>query len=831
MTYPESFAQKIGFDQIKELLQKECITASAAELASRITTIREFPKLKLYLEQTSEFKQLLMLEKAFPSQDYYDLSSQLRRLRIEGSYITLEGLQQLRSSYTTLSDIKRYFESLDAEVYPRLCEFSNRLEIHSGLLARIDLILTRTGEVRDNASENLMRIRSLIRRKSSETQRYIGKYMNLARQQGWVEEDSDVTVRNERLVIPVTAAHKKSMRGFIHDVSSTGQTVFMEPEEIFNLNNEIVELRNEERLEIVEILKNFSSYIRPDLDMLLHAYRFLISIDFLRAKARLAMLLEAGMPIIEKFPCIEWRQARHPLLFLTLKKNAGSERMHEVVPLDLKLEENEKILIISGPNAGGKSVCLKTVGLLQYMMQCGLLVPMREDSRMGIFKDIFVDIGDEQSIENDLSTYSSHLKNMKFWVENAGRNTLFLSDELGSGTEPQVGGAIAEAIIEELLKKGSYGIVTTHYTNLKLMARHQKGIVNGAMLFDQENLRPLYVFRKGLPGSSFAFEIARKIGLPESVLGSASHKVGRRQMNFEEELQRIEVEKHAVSKKKAEVELADQLLSSTLEKYNRLLHELEENRSQLLREAKSEARELVKRANAEIEKTIRLIKESQAEKKETARLRAELQRFSMQDLPDDHSLSEVKRKERTLSTDIPSSDNTPSSNTYSSNTPSSGSVSNGKIQVGSLVKLDGQDQIGLVTELKGNRAKVDFEFMSMQVTLDRLHLLSPAQEKEYKSSRKVSSVKINGIDEGKMAFSPYVDIRGMKADEAQECVQKLLDDAVLYGEKYMEILHGKGDGILRQVVRACLSKHPEVAAYRDQVEEMGGFGITIVEMR
>lgn len=847
MTYPESFTQKIGFDQIVEFLQKECITAGAAEIASRISPIREFEKLKVYLEQTSEFKQLMMLERSFPSQDYYDLSSQLRRLRVEGSYITLEGLQQLRASYSTLNEIKKYFNNLDAEVYPRLCEFSVRLQIHSGILPQIDTILTRTGEVRDSASENLLRIRSLIRKKSSETHRYIGKYMDLARQQGWVEEDSDVTVRNERLVIPVTAAHKKSMRGFIHDVSSTGQTVFMEPEEIFNLNNEIVELRNEERLEIIEILKRFTSYIRPDLDVLLQAYRFLVSIDFLRAKAKLALLLEAGMPVLEKYPCIEWKQARHPLLFLTLKKKNGGERQQEIVPLDIKLEEKEKIIIISGPNAGGKSVCLKTVGLLQYMMQCGLLVPMREDSRMGVYRNIFVDIGDEQSIENDLSTYSSHLKNMKFWVEHADRQTLFLSDELGSGTEPQVGGAIAESIIEELLRKGATGIVTTHYTNLKLMARNHSGVVNGAMLFDQENLRPLYVFRKGLPGSSFAFEIARKIGLPERVLESASRKVGRRQMSFEEELQRIEVEKHAVSKKKLEVELADQLLSSTLEKYTDLLSELEEKRAQLLRDAKAEAQDLVRRANAEIEKTIRLIREAQAEKEETSRLRSRLQDLSSQGFSNGDN--ELKKRaepgafwksvmEKHGTSDSLSGSSLPDHRKIGKEECQRKNTSLEReeeyslsVKVGSLVRLDNQGMVGIVTEMKGTKAKVDFEFITMQVSIEKLHRLTPSQEKDYRDSRKVSSVKIQGINEGKVAFSPHVDLRGMRADEAQDCIQKLLDDAVLYGEKYLEILHGKGDGVLRQVVRACISKHPEVASFSDQVEELGGFGITIVVMR
>ncbi|MDE7338703.1 MAG: endonuclease MutS2, partial [Bacteroidales bacterium] len=394
-------------------------------------------------------------------------------------------LGRLRASYVTLSEIKSYFDKLDAETYPQLCLFAQQLEIVPEVLPKIDTLLTRTGEIRDNASENLFRIRQLIRRKSGETQRYIVKYMDLAKKEGWVEDEADVTVRNERLVIPVTASHKKSMRGFIHDVSATGQTVFMEPEEIFNLNNEIVELRNEERVEIIEILKNFSAFLRPFLGVLTAAYRFLVRVDVLRGKALLAVKLDAGMPILHNKPCFVWRQARHPLLYLKDPKG--------VVPLDLSLADEEKIVMISGPNAGGKSVCLKTVGLLQYMLQCGLLVSMREDSEAGVVRDIFVDIGDEQSIENDLSTYSSHLKNMKFWVEHADKNTLFLSDELGSGTEPQVGGAIAEALVEFLLRKGARGIITTHYTNLKLMAKNHPGIVNGAMLFDQENLRPLYV--------------------------------------------------------------------------------------------------------------------------------------------------------------------------------------------------------------------------------------------------------------------------------------------------------------------------------------------------
>lgn len=786
-----------------------------------------------------------MLEKAFPSQDYYDLRGELKRLQIEGTYITIEGLQQFRASYATLVEIKKYFLVLDPQVYPCLHAFSERLQLEAGILPRIDRILDPAGEVRDDASENLLRIRSQIRRKTSETQRYIGKYMGLAKQQGWVEEDADVTVRNERVVIPVTAAYKKSMRGFIHDVSSTGQTVFMEPEEIFNLNNEIVELRNQEKLEIIGILKDFSRFLRPSIDSLLTAYRFLIAVDFLRAKARLAILLQANLPVVESGPCFEWRQARHPLLFLTLQKQDRGDRPGETVPLDFCLEPDERIVVISGPNAGGKSVCLKTIGLLQYMMQCGLLVSMREDSRMGVFRQIFVDIGDEQSIENDLSTYSSHLKNMRFWVEKADRNTLFLSDELGSGTEPQVGGAIAESIVENLLEKGAYGLVTTHYTNLKLMAKNHPGIVNGAMLFDQENLRPLYIFRKGLPGSSFAFEIARKIGLPESVLASASRKVGCRQMDFEQELQRLEVEKYEISKKKIEIDLADQLLSSTLEKYEKLVSELESERQQLLRDARDEARDIVKRANAEVERTIRQIREVQAEKEATARFRRELQEKARRDFGEERD--EIRPEQPVFGvvsvqgTAVPALKGTESvsslrrdvrkaSKQKAGDSRPAGSEPSCPISLGSLVRIDGNGSVAKVGEIKGEIARVDFDYVSMRIPLSRLQCLTAAQQRQYYEDRPRSQVRMENIHQEKAEFSPRIDIRGMRADEAASCVSRLLDQAVLFGEKHIEILHGKGNGILRQTVRSILSKNPHVADFYDQREEFGGTGVTLAEL-
>lgn len=810
MLCPKNFAQKIGFGSVAELLQEFCITRGAAELAGRMYPIDDFDKLMLFLRQTAEFKRVLDLEKPFPAQDYYPMGEELARLRVQGAYITLPGLQQFRASYNTLCQIKAYFGQLDAEIYPHLLEFSAFLEIDESILPETNRILTQTGEIRDNASENLLRIRNLIRHKSSQTQSYIGRYMSTAKQQGWVEENAEVTVRNERLVIPIGAAYKKSLRGFIHDVSSTGQTVFMEPEEIFNLNNEIVELKNEERLEIIAILKNFSDFLRPKTENLLRSYRFLTSVDFLRAKAQLAQLLQANLPVVVNQPCLKWIKAKHPLLYLSLKKQGVEDKL---VPLDIRLDKDERIVIISGPNAGGKSVCLKTVGLLQYMLQCGLLIPVNEDSQAGFFRNIFVDIGDEQSIENDLSTYSSHLTNMKFWVEHANAKTLFLCDELGGGTEPNVGGAIAEALIETLLRKGAYGIVTTHYTNLKLLAKRHTGIVNGAMLFDQEALRPLYVFQKGLPGSSFAFEIARKIGLPESLLASASKKVGRQQMHFEQELQQIEVQKHELSRKKQQIDLADNLLSETVTKYTALLSDLEKNKKDLMRRAQEEAKNVVKNANAEIERVIREIREAQAEKEATAKLRREL-REKVEKPVEEKPLEEKKAKTAKA-------------------TPRRNAATNQEqlpLQEGAFVRIDGTGSVAQIEKIMGATARVNFDFLHMQVPLARLVPLSKAETEQYVKNLPKSQVSVKGINNGGANFKPYADIRGLRADEAQAVIAKLLDEALLYGHKHIEILHGKGNGVLRQLTRATAAKNPHVASFADQSEEFGGTGITLIEL-
>ena len=773
-------------------------------------------------------------------------------------------------SYTVLCELKKYLLGLDEAVYPHLRALAEKLEVVAELPHRIGFLIDPlTHKLRDNASEELYRIRSRIRRLQSESNRQIQKYLSSARKEGWAVENAEATVRNERLVIPLHSAHKRQIRGFIHDVSATGQTVFLEPEEVFLLNNELTELRHEERVEITKILREFSLYLYPLLPVLTEGYAFLGRIDFIRAKAKMAMNMEAGLPVVNEKPCFMWRAARHPLL-------------KDPVPLTFCLEgaadanvagsgsasaagaasstgstaktagsAAERIVIISGPNAGGKSVCLKTVGLLQYMLQCGLLVPMSENSEMGLFRHIFVDIGDEQSIENDLSTYSSHLKNMKFWLEKADRHTLFLADELGSGTEPQVGGAIAEALLESLDKKGAWGVVTTHYTQLKLLAKHHAVMVNGAMLFNKAEMRPLYIFKKGLPGSSFAFEMARQIGFPNEVLKAAQDKTGRSHLQFEQELQQIEVEKQQLLQRAAEVDTADRLLSDTLEKYRKLTAEIEERKTAYLKEAKAQAADIVSQANRRIEQTIREIKEQQAERKETQRIRQQLQN-DMAALLEDGATGADNGATGASTGGADTIDRVPTNATsggtnhrvgthfnVSANTTANSRATKTStkpkaptpLQAGSLVRRAEGKEVGVVVEIKGRKAKVDFDFMRLELPLDQLKALSPQETRQELERQGRVMVHIDQLQSGRNAFAPYIDLRGERMNDALAKTDKLIDEAVLYGESHLEILHGKGNGILKENIRKLLKQNPHVAFFDDQREELGGAGITLVTLK
>lgn len=805
VTYPQNFESKVGFDHIRHMLAEECISPMGRDLTDRMGFMTDFERLQLFLQQALEMKRVLMLENPMPATDYLDLRPELKRVGVKGGFISIEGLQDLAVSYTVLCELKQYLLNLDEELYPRLRVLAERLEVVAELPYRIGFLIDPlTHKLRDNASEELYRIRSRMRRVQSESNRHIQKYLSAARKEGWTGENAEATVRGERLVIPLLAAHKRQIRGFIHDVSTTGQTVFLEPEEVFLLNNELTELRHEERMEITRILKEFSQYLYPLLPILTEGYAFFGRIDFIRAKAKLALRMDAGLPVLNERPCFTWRQARHPLL-------------KDPVPLTFRLEGEERIVIISGPNAGGKSVCLKTVGLLQYMLQCGLLVPMSENSEAGIFHHIFVDIGDEQSIENDLSTYSSHLRNMKFWLENADRHTLFLADELGSGTEPQAGGAIAEALLEALERKGAWGVATTHYTQLKLLAKHHAAMVNGAMLFDKTEMRPLYIFRKGLPGSSFAFEMARNVGFPADVLKAAQAKTGRQHLQFEQELQQIEVEKQQLLQRSREVETADRLLSDTLEKYNRLTAEIEERKSAYIKEAKTQAAEIVSQANRRIEQTIREIKEKQAEREETLRLRKRLQAdmAAMIDEPEATATAPTAAERATPGKRRPAAPD-------AAQTP---------IQVGGYVRRTDGKEVGVVVELKGRKAKVDFDFMRLELPLEQLRPLSKQETKQETERQGRVQVHIENLQTGRNEFSPYLDLRGERMNDALAKTDKFIDEAVLYGESHLEILHGKGYGVLKDNIRKLLRQNPHVAFFDDQKEELGGAGITLVTLK
>ncbi|MEZ5198423.1 MAG: hypothetical protein R2764_19170 [Bacteroidales bacterium] len=538
MVYPKNFEQKIGFDSIRQLIRDKCLSSIGQSHVDKIRFSADYDELVKAHQQVDEFRQILILPDNFPSSDYFDLTPELIRIRIDGTVIEQERLFDLKTSLLTILDCLHFINKLPSIDFPALCDITGPVYVEAEIPARIDRIIDDKGSIRDNASSELTNIRNKLNSKISSIDRQISATLKAAKKAGWVNDDAEASVRNGRLVIPVPVSHKRQMRGFIHDQSATGQTVYLEPEGVFDTNNEIRELEGEERREIIRILKNFTDFVRPEIDSLLDSYKFLGLIDFIRAKAKFALLLNGIKPVIVRECKIEWTQAIHPLLFLSHQK-----MKKPVVPLDLTLDDQQRILVISGPNAGGKSVCLKTVGLLQYMLQCGMLIPVKEGSVAGLFENLFIDIGDEQSLENDLSTYSSHLMNMKHFALNANARTLFLIDEFGTGTEPLLGGAIAEAILEELNEKKSFGVVTTHYTNLKLLARKGNGIANGAMLFDTRQMQPLYQLSIGKPGSSFAFEIARKIGFPKSILKQAETKTGKKQFDFDQQLQQLDIEK------------------------------------------------------------------------------------------------------------------------------------------------------------------------------------------------------------------------------------------------------------------------------------------------
>ena len=682
---------KLGFTKIRELVAAECTNALAVQMTRDMSFSNSYDRVVRELQQTEELRQILVLENSFPSQDFIDLSEELSRLRIANTVIELEALFDLKCSLHTIQECLRFLLRDDPVRYPMLHELAMRVDLDPSISKYLNKIVDDKGEIYDNASDTLLDIRRQMAKKRNDVDVQISRQLARAKHEGWAPENAEVTIRNGRLVIPMLDTHRRKIKGLIHDESATRQTAYLEPSEVVELNNDLRELEFAERHEIQKILARFTDMIRPQLDALINAYWFLARIDFIRAKARFALTLHAGRPIVDSITKINWLDARHPLLFLSHKG--------EVVPFDINLNDEAHILIVSGPNAGGKSVCLKAVGLIQYMLQCGLLVPCRETSEFGIFDDIFIDIGDQQSIENDLSTYTSHLQNMKHLLETANEGTLFLLDELGGGTEPRSGCAIAEALLEELHRRHAFGVVTTHYADLKLLADKCPGIRNGAMLFDTEKMKPLYRLSIGHPGSSFAFEIAQSIGFPADVLKAASEKVGGAMLNFEHQLQQLELDKQEVERQRTELQVADSFLAEVTSKYQRLSEQLEERRHQILSDARKEAQQILTDANRTVEQTISEIRSAQAERERTLqsreRMKAEAERLASAQEQHDELLEKVKKGAGVASL--------PRGNTATTKAQAPiDDTSSDSIAVGSIVRIDGQDTYGEVVEIRSS---------------------------------------------------------------------------------------------------------------------------------
>lgn len=742
--------------------------------------------------ESDEVRRMLLFEENFPSQDYYDLGEELLRIKIEGTYLEPEVLAELKLSLFTILAIQSFILKRPVYSYPLLHQMAEKLLIPHDIPKRVDRIIDERGEIRDDASATLKKIRKDKINKQAVVEAKINQTLKRAAQSGWTSQDSGVSVRDGRLVIPVLSKYKRQMGGLVHDESSTGQTLYIEPAEVVEVNNEIRELEFAERREIIRILVEFTSILRPFQPLLMEAYQFLGYIDFLRAKAQLAISMRGTLPKERlNYPYLRWREALHPLLYL-----AHSKAKKTVVPLNLKLDEISRILIISGPNSGGKSVCLKTVGLVQYMYQCGILPPVDEDSTFGLFRNIFIDIGDEQSLENDLSTYTSKLLNLKFFLENVDENSLFLIDEMGTGTDPSLGGPIAEASLEKMNEHKAFGVVTTHYSNLKLLAGRFQGFENGAMLYDSKRMKPLFQLQVGLPGSSFAFEIATQIGFPDDVLRLAADKTGKTQLDFDRQLQDLEFEKSELVKRSTEIRVADEFLDSLIKKYTKLTEEVERSKKEILQKAKDDALRLLGESNKLIEKTVKEIKEHQAEKEKTKEARVALEEFKEKILNDEG----FGRKEQSRKKDpsIPSNakkEVKPEESTF-------------ETKLNSLVQhfktTPAEDQ------KKGDQGT---EVVS-----------KPTYRGPYQSI-------YNELQSKLAQFQLTLDLRGKRAEESISMLQHYIDDAILLNMTEVRILHGKGNGVLRQITRDYLRSIKEVKRCMDAPLESGGAGITVVQFR
>lgn len=802
------------------MIKGGCLSNLGKTKVDKIKFSTNYSFIETLVNQVDEFKQIMLMEDDFPLNHFIDMTPALKKAKVVGTYILPEELYDLKRSLDTIRAILRFFKARKEEnKYPYLDKLSENVILYLFVFERIDSIITKQGNIKDNASPELNSIRSDIRNKEGAVSRRLQSILKDAQRNGIVDQDVTLSIRDGRATIPVDASNKRKIKGLILDESATGKTAYIEPSEIVELNNDIKELYYAERREIVKILTHFADDIRPYIDDLLFAYEYMGTIDFIRAKAMLANKIKGIKPIFNNRPMLEWRKAIHPLLFLSFKEEART-----VVPLDIELNnDNQRILLISGPNAGGKSVCLQTVGLLQYMFQCGLLVPMNENSEIGLFQNLFINIGDDQSIENDLSTYSSHLLNMKNFIKSANNETLILIDEFGSGTEPMLGAAIAEAILDSLNQKKAFGVITTHYTSLKHFASSVQGIENGAMLFDTGKIEPLFKLSIGEPGSSFAFEIARKIGLPEDILKSATEKIGKDHIDFDKNLKDIIRDKRYWETKRESVRKSEKKLEEQIAKYTSELEIVNKSKKEILKKAKEEAELLLADVNKRIENTIREIKENNAEKERTRIARKNLTDFKEKlDHIDAEEEARIQRKIEKLQNREKQGKKRVIQEKPAVKKPDY------IIEKGDKVRLFGQDSVGEVLDV--NNKSIMVAFGNMITTLDEKKL-EKISEKQYKQQTKSQSKTSSFTDFGerRLNFKPDIDVRGKRAEEALQKVKDFIDEAIVINMGSVKILHGKGDGILRQLIRQYLETVDVIKSFHDESVQFGGSGITIVE--
>ncbi len=845
MIYPETFEEKIGFKEIRTMLRGYCLSSLGKERVEEIHFSTDVAEINERMEQIREFRMLQGSGKSMPMQFFFDVREAVARLRIEGTHLEESELYDLQRSLTTINDIVVFIrneEELDLSALRRVTE---DIVTFPDLIRRIGQILDKFGRIRDDASPELARIRKELARAEGSVSRTLWNILRGAQSEGLVEKDVTPTLRDGRLVIPVSPGMKRKIQGIVHDESATGKTVFIEPTEVVEANNRIRELEAAERQEVIRILTEFSKEVRPHIGEITASYSLLATIDMIRAKAEMAEHIGGIELQVEDTPLIDWTQAKHPLLMLSLRKQGK-----DVVALDIEIRGARcegtrnvgRILIISGPNAGGKSVCLKTTGLLQYMIQCGLSVPMSERSHAGVFRNILMDIGDEQSLENDLSTYSSHLLNMKNMIRVADENTLILIDEFGTGTEPQIGGAIAESVLKQFWNQKTLAVITTHYQNLKHFAEDHEGVVNGAMLYDRHEMRPLFQLEIGRPGSSFAIDIARKIGLPETVINDATEIVGSEYIQSDKYLQDIVRDKRYWESKRQAIHQHEKTMQQTIARYEEKMHEIESERKKIIKSAKEQAEELLRESNRQIENTIREIRESQAEKEITQIVREELREFEKHVtglegglMSDDdfnkklRQIEERKKRKEKRKEEKKDSRGREGASVRGYEKSNEAKHDGDDVTIGATVRMKGLTTVGKIEAIDGKTATVIFGDVRTRVKTDRLEVAEAPKEKAVPMGR-ISKLAREAIDSRKLNFHQDLDIRGMRGDEALNEVMHFIDDAILVGMSPVRILHGKGNGILRQLIRDYLSTVPNVTRFRDEHVQFGGAGITVVEL-